>query len=88
MDFNLEIDEKEKEGMELTIDGLTIIIPENLVEERMNLVGETRGEIQKEFERKAYNLKECFVMTNKYNPSTFEKLYIDYLDSELDIFRP
>lgn len=88
MDFELEIDEKEKDGMELVIDGLTITIPEHLVEERINLTGMQKEEIKEHLIESGQTLKKCWLKNNTYNPSTFEKKYIDWLDNEMSIYRP
>lgn len=83
-------DERERETnqMELIIDGLTIEIPENLIQERMDLMDISREKVEEMIYKQIKEYKECLLFNKKYNRSVFAQKFIDYLDSELAIYRP
>jgi len=88
MDFELELEEREKNNMEIMLDGLIIKIPENLIEEMMNLYHIKEEQTKEMITRQARAFKECLIFNNEYDEETFEKKYIQYLDEDLDFYRP
>jgi len=87
MDFEYELEEREKNNMKITIDNLTIEVPEKLNEERMNLMAMNKEEVKQSLERRMKNLKDCLLLTKTYKAETFEKRFLEYLDSEMAIYR-
>lgn len=89
MDFELDYErERELEGMIIEIDGLEIEVPENLIQEKMNLIEKSREYVINRYKEKAIVYKNCLLKNNKYSDDTFEQEFLEYLDDELDIFRP
>jgi len=88
MDFELDYnDERERDSMEITMDDLTIEIPEELIEERIKLTGYTREKTQDLLEKKATVFKKCLISNNEYDKNTFEKIFINHLNSEMAVYR-
>jgi len=86
-----DCDERELElevcSMELEIDGLKIEIPENLVQERMELIGISREEVQEKLEKKLQVFQKCLISNNEYNENTFGDRFVRHIDSEMAIYR-
>lgn len=87
MDFYDIEDEREKENMELIIDGLKIEIPEELVQERIELMDISSEEVREILIHQANKYKKCLTSNGKYNVNTFESKFVAYLDSEMDVYR-
>ena len=79
--------EKETDGMELVIDEIIFEIPEELVQERMDLFKMDRQNAIEYIKDSLSGYLACFSKTETNTPEFKEKA-IDWLNGETDIFKP
>ena len=85
-----EFDEREKEqdGMEIVIDGLKIEIPEELIQERMELMCfDTREDVVKDIKDSLSGYLKCLDSKKINNPLLNDEI-IEWLHSEMQIYNP
>lgn len=90
MDLYDEIDdrEKEKDIMTLHVDDITLEIPEELLEERMQLLHfDSKEENITDLIKEHNTYLKCFIRNEKGFNSSYNEKFIGYLQSELNIFK-
>lgn len=87
MDLDFDIEEREKEIMIIEVEGMELEIPEELIQERMELIGDSREQIENSLVKKAYAYKKCLISNNIFDKISFNTTFVNYLDSDMRIYR-
>ena len=87
MDLELELEEREKNNMEIMLDGLTLEIPEKLVKEHLEIYGCGNQELHEVLTEQANAYKKCLISNNEYQKCSFEKMFINHIDNGLAFYR-
>lgn len=89
LDFELEDDrEKEKDTMTLEIGNMQIEIPEELIEERANLMRiDSREENLEDIKCTIAEFLECFNVDEVKNENIIQEKVINHLISEMELYK-
>lgn len=91
MDLDFELDdnrEKEKNIMTLHVNDVTLEIPEELLEERMQLLHfDSKEDNIVDLIKEHNTYLKCFIRNEKGFNNSYNEKFINHLQSELNIFR-
>lgn len=91
MDLDFELDdsrEKEKDIMTLHVNDVTLEIPEELLEERMQLLHfDSKEDNIADLIKEHNTYLKCFIRNEKGFNNSYNEKFINHLQSELNIFR-
>jgi len=90
MDFELELDEREKDNiMTLVLDEITLEIPEELIKEREKLMHFPSRKKNIEHIKYEHNIfLDYFLEKHNQDLTKYNQEFINYLNGQIEWFRP